>query len=73
MADKFRRSTRQSVVVQDTRYVHNEQLCFLFNRLSSDNLNNLRKPIFDLYGSDTVGAAKETARILISSGSVYNP
>ena len=59
MADKFRRSTRQSVAVDDTRYVHNELICFLFNRFSSDTSNNLRKTIFEIYGSDEVGAAKE--------------
>ena len=60
MADKFRRSTRQSVAVQDTRHVHNELLCFLFNRFSSDTSNNLRKTIYDFYGSDAVAATKET-------------
>ena len=60
MADKFRRSTRQSVAIQDTRYVHNELLCFLTNRFFSDTSNNLRKTLVDFYGSDAVAAAKET-------------
>ena len=46
------------MAVQDARYVHNELLCFLFNRFSSDTSNNLRKTIFDLYGRDAIGAAK---------------
>ena len=60
MADRFRQSTRQSVAVQDTRHVHNELHCFLFNRFSLDTSNNPRNTIFDFYGSDAVGPAKET-------------
>ena len=50
----------QSVAVQDIRYVHNERLCFIFKRFSSDTSNNLRKTLYYFYGSDAVAAAEET-------------
>ena len=60
MAHGYRRATRQTVAVQDTSYVRNELLCFVFNRFSADTRNNLRTTVSDFYSSDTVASAKET-------------
>ena len=59
MGEQYKRATRQSVALQNTRCVRNELLCYVFNKYSSDTYDAIYSAVSEFYGSESVEDAKQ--------------